>query len=358
MRELREISFKLAIVLAVCTFLGLAWNSTASAQITIKMGSYDTVLELSLDKTNGEFASTNIKAQIFKRIIEDTTQGRIKVDVFPAGQLGGDREVLEMVKQGSVQISAYPGNPLSNFAPEVLALQIPYVFRDINVAQRVVDGPIGKELENLIAKKAGFRVLQWGFEGPYYNFMTAKKQVKVPSDLKGLKIRTMETPSMMEVVKLSGATPTPISWTEVYTSLQQGVVDGIETALPYVRMIRAEEILKHINVANFYLGWSNFYINEKFWQSLSAQDKVMVKDAALQAMSGFKGLTIWGEGLWVDFFRKKNIDVYFPTPAEAKIWENTLKTPMIEWTKKQIGATWVDKIMKASAQAEKEIYGP
>lgn len=328
-----------------------------SGDITIKAGSYDTPLELTLEKTNGEFASTNIKAQLFKRVVEDKSKGRIKVKIFPAGQLGGDREALLMTKQGSLEVDCYPANPLPNYVPETLAIQIPYMFRDINVAWRVMNGPEGDELAELVAKKMGVRVLRWGFEGPYYNFMTTKKQIRVPSDLKGQKIRTIEAPNMLEVVRVAGGTPTPISWTEVYTSLQQGVVDGIETALAYVRMIKLEELLKHINMANFYLGPSNFIVNDKWYQSLPAEDRDLIKEAALKAMTTFDGMSLWGEDLWVDYFRERGIEVYFPTPAEMEIWRNTLRPHMIKWTKKQIGPKWVDKFLKASERVEKELYG-
>lgn len=348
---------KMMTVAAVLILLGFLGNPIALADITIKCGSYDTPLELTLEKTNGEFASTNIKAQVFKKIVENQSQGRIKVKVFPAGQLGNDREALLMTKQGSLEANAYPANPLPNYVPETLAIQIPYMFRDINVAMRVMQGPEADELAELVRKKMGVRVLAWGFEGPYYNIMNTKKRVRVPSDLKGLKIRVMEAPSMIEVIKVAGGTPTPISWTEVYTSLQQGVVDGIETAIAYVRMIKLEEQIKYVNMSNFYLGPSNFLVNDKWYSSLSPDDQKLIKEAAQRAMTTFMGLSLWGEDLMVEYLRERKVDVYYPTPSEMKEWENTLKPHMIKWTKKQIGPEWVDKFLKASERVEKELYG-
>jgi C4-dicarboxylate-binding protein DctP len=345
-------------VTAIVVFSGFISSPAVFAKsMTIRIGSYDTPLELTLDKTNGEFASTNIKAQVFKEVVENKSQGRIKVKIFPAGQLGGDREALLMTKQGSLVANAYPANPIVNYVPETMAIQIPYMFRDINVAMRVMQGPEADELAELVRKKMGVRVLAWGFEGPYYNFMNTKKRIRVPSDLKGLKIRVIESPAMIEVVKVAGGTPTPISWTEVYTSLQQGVVDGIETALAYVRMIKLEEQLKYVNMANFYLGPSNFIVNDKWYQSLSREDQILVKEAAQKAMTTFMGLSLWGEDLMVKYLQEKNVDVYFPTESEMEIWKNTLKPHMIQWTKKQIGAEWVDKFLKASERVEKELYG-
>jgi len=349
----KNVLTKMMIVAVALILLGPA----AFADITIKCGSYDTPLVLTLEKTNGEFSSTNIKAQVFKKIVENQSQGRIKVKVFPSGQLGDDREALLMTKQGSLEANAYPANPLPNYVPETLAIQIPYMFRDINVAMRVMQTPEADELAELVRKKMGVRVLAWGFEGPYYNIMNTKKRVRVPSDMKGLKIRVIEAPSMIEVIKVAGGTPTPISWTEVYTSLQQGVVDGLETGVPYVRMIKLEELLKHVTMSNFYLGPSNFLVNDKWYSSLSQDDQTLLKDAAQQAMTTFMGLSLWGQDLMVDYLRERKVDVYYPTPSEMKEWQNTLKPHMIKWTKKQIGPEWVDKFLNASERIEKELYG-
>lgn len=113
----------------IFTILVLAITSPAMAStLSIKFGTYDPPLELGLEKTNGEFASTNIKGQAFKDMVEKKSAGAITVKVFPSGQLGNDREALEMIKAGTMDMSGYPGGPITNFAPEVLALQIPYLF--------------------------------------------------------------------------------------------------------------------------------------------------------------------------------------------------------------------------------------
>ncbi|MBT8369070.1 MAG: hypothetical protein KJP23_30625, partial [Deltaproteobacteria bacterium] len=111
---------------AVFTILVFTVTSPAMAKtLSIKFGTYDPPLELGLEKTNGEFASTNIKGQAFKDMIEKKSAGAITVKIFPSGQLGNDREALEMIKAGTMDMSGYPGGPITNFAPEVLALQIP-----------------------------------------------------------------------------------------------------------------------------------------------------------------------------------------------------------------------------------------
>jgi len=343
---------------AIIIILLYAVTSPATAKtLNIKFGTYDPPLELGLEKTNGEFASTNIKGQAFKDMVEKRSAGAIQVKVFPSGQLGNDREGLEMIKAGTMDMSGYPGGPITNFAPEILALQIPYLFKDLNVARKVLNGPTGQELVEMIAKREGIRILAWGFEGPFYNFMSAKKPIRVPDDLKGQKIRVLETPNLVEMVKITGGTPTPISFSELYTSLQQGVVDGCITADPFVRMIKLDEVIKHINKSDFYLGMSNLYISEKFWKKISPEQRYLIKDSALNAMIAFEGLTMWGGTVWVDYFKEKGVEVYVPNADEMKVWKDTMYNHMVKWTQNRIGAEWVDKFIKASQEAEKELYG-
>jgi C4-dicarboxylate-binding protein DctP len=358
MRKEAKIFCRLAVLTLTFAFSCLVFVSPVAAKnITIKMGSYDPVLVLDHEKSNGEFASTNVKAQAFKAIIEQMTGGRIKVKVYPNGQLGDDMEMLEMLQAGTAPMSAYPGSPLPNFAPESLTVSISYIFKDVNVARRVVNGWFGDELAESIAKKSGIRVLAWGFEAPYYNFMSVKKRIRVPSDMKGQKIRTMEAPHLMEAVRVAGGTPTPISYSEMYTSLQQGVIDGVITGIPYAHSSKITELIKYVNKADPFMGISPLYASEKWWKKLSAEDRYLIKNAATQAMASFAGLVTWSEGTWVTFFKTLGIEVYTPNPKEMKVWRDTLKGHMLEWTRKKIGDEWVDKVVKASKEAQKAMYG-
>ena len=121
--------------------------------------------------------------------------------------------------------------------------------------------------------------------------------------------------------------------------------------------IKTYELIKYLNMANPFFGWSPVVINDKFYQSLSPNDRYLVKSAALTGMQAFQGIIFWGQGLYIEEFKKKGIEVYFPTSEELNEWVRTMRPPMIQWTKKQIGAEWVDKFIRASEQAEKKLYG-
>lgn len=346
----------IALTIAIVFYLFAGNNVAISKEITIKIASSDAILNLDYKGTNGEFSSTNIKAQVFKRVIEEKSYGRIKVKIYPLGQLGGEREMIEMLKNGSIQIYAGTAGPLSSFVPEFMATQIPYLFNDIYVANEVMNGPEGKAINELILKQANMRVLAWGYDGPYYNLMAVKKILSTPADIKGMKIRVMESPNMNEIFRILGATATPIPFPEVYTSLQQGVVDGLEWPTHLIRMMKLEELLKSVCLPNFFMGFSPIGINEKFYQSLSNQDKDLVKYASLEAMDAYKGLMIWNEGLINQYLREKGIAVNIPNQEEMKTWKKVLHQPMVRWTKNRIGAELVDKFLKASEETFNKLY--
>ena len=115
--------------------------------------------------------------------------------------------------------------------------------------------------------------------------------------------------------------------------------------------------MKYYNVANLFFGWSPIAINEKFYQSLSPEDQYLIQEAALKAMTVYQGMYFWGRDLWVELFQKRGIEFSLPTPAQEQQWVKAIKNPMIEWTRKKIGSEWVDKVLKASTDTEKELYG-
>ena len=220
--------------------------------------------------------------------------------------------MIEMTKMGSLEMNACSAAPLANFAPEVMALQIPYIFKDENVGLKVMNGPLGQEMNEMIAKKTGLRILAWNFEG-YYNIGNVKKPAcfpnplfknNSPDDLKGLKIRVSESPNIVEILKLTGGIPTPIPFTEVYTTLQQGVVDGVMTGIAFHDIMKTHEIIKYYTVSNAWFGWSPIMANEKFYQSLSPEDRYLVTTASIQSMVSHQGLLYWGRDLWIEKFQK------------------------------------------------------
>ena len=330
------------IIVGVIVGIGLVMAPAtpwAAKTIKVRIASWDPPLVLTMDETNGNFGSSNSKAQVFKSIVEKKSGGRIQVTIIPNGQIGGDKDAFEMMQSGALDMSTYPGSIIGNFVPECLTYQIPYLFRDHTVANQVMDGPFGDELRALVLKRTGVRILRWGTE-TFMNYMTSGVPIKVPADLKGKKIRTRSMSNDIEMTNILGASATPIPYGELYMALQQGVVDGALTLIPTVEMFKLDQGLKYICDADLVYLVGVIAASEKFWQKLSPLDKELVTDAA----------NLFGESL-----KKKGVTIYTATQEDRELWKNAVKEPMIQWTRKKIGDVWVDKALKAVADVEKKL---
>jgi TRAP-type C4-dicarboxylate transport system substrate-binding protein len=244
-----------------------------------------------------------------------------------------------------------------------------------------MDGPFGQELNRTILKQTGVRVLGWTYDGPYLNIHTVKKKIRVPGDLKGLKLRVPQNPVMIQMIGLTGAAVTPIPFPEIYTSLQQGVVDGLVFPLFLLRMTKVDEVIKYVNLSNFSTNWMPILINEKFYQSLSPEDRYLVRNAAWKALNEFyqslspedrylvrnaawkalnvhRGTLFWGDGLVAEYLKERGLEIHFCNAEEITTWEKAMKTPMIAWMKEHVGSEMVDKCLKAHEQVQKELGVP
>jgi tripartite ATP-independent transporter DctP family solute receptor len=180
----------------------------------------------------------------FKEVLEKNTGGKVEVKVYHSGQLGGERDIEEGMQQGTVQMGIGAG-ALANFAPIVNMLELPYLIKNQKHMHRIAKGHVGGKLAEVIEKQSGFKVLAYYSTGDSC-IETVKVPVKTPGDLKGLKIRVMETPSLVDGLKALGANPTPMPYPEIYMGLRQGVIEGCHVDLLSVKTLKLYESLKYI----------------------------------------------------------------------------------------------------------------
>lgn len=294
-------------------------------------------------------------ATLFKQILETQTRGAVEVRVFPAGQLGGEKEVTEATKMGTVQMTMVSG-ALANYYKEYQVLDIPYLFSSEAVAWKVLDGPFGKDMAEDCLKKTGMRVLGFG-EAGYRNFTNSARPIKTPADLKGLKIRVQESPVYVALVKSMGASPTPIAWTETYTALQQKVVDGEENPVSIIKYAKFYEVQKYLTLDGHTYGVDLILMNEKFFQSLPKDIQKSVRVAAQTVGNLMRGIQTINSVMGVQELREKGMEVYSPTDSERAQFRAAAQPPVIDYLEKQIGRQWIDKLQKAIKDAEAEVGG-
>lgn len=240
-------------------------------------------MTLNLGLVGGPKAPEAIAMGQFAEEIKDKTGGRIEIRVQGGGALGGDREVIEGVQLGTVDMTVVSTSIVVNFDPDFAILDIPFLFRDFDHAQAVLDGPIGKELLDGLPQK-GLVGLAFGGMG-FRELTNNAKPVKTPDDVKGLKIRTQQNEMHIAVWRELGALPTPMAIPEVYTALQQGVVDGQENPVGAIINNRFGEVQKYISLTDHAFTPLVLLISPSVYSSLSEEDKQVFATAAKNAMA-------------------------------------------------------------------------
>lgn len=304
MRLLKSI----AIAAAVAAFAGLL-PVTAQAEKIIKLAH--------LNKNDPFDNGTGAMATVFKSLVESGTNGSVKVQVFPDGQLGKDNEVIQQVMAGVVQSSISSVGGIASVYPMIGVLDVPFAYANIAMTYEVFDGPFGQMLSSDITKKTGMDVLGYGDSGGFFAISNSKRPIKTPDDMKGLKIRTMALDSHKTVVSSMGGQPVAINWAEVYTSLQTGVADGQMNPIPIVKFAKFDEVQKYLTLTNHLFTPYVWVFNKQFMDGLSAHEKDIVKAAARSAIVACRGINriIEASERGLPALALK-MQIYSPTPAE------------------------------------------
>ena len=252
--------------------LGLATGlvAGASAQTVLKLG-YATAAT----------SHYGVGSTVFCDDIEKGTQGRYKCQQFPASALGGEREMIEAVQLGTLDIVNTSTGPVGNFVPEVKIVDIPFLFRDYDHARKVLDGAIGQDILTKFPSK-GLVALGWTENG--FRHMTNNKQPIVkPSDAAGLKMRTMENKVHMDGYRTFGIQPTPMAFPEVFGALQQGTVDGQENPIPVILASKFSQVQKHLSLTGHVYSPGLLITSPRLMNKLSDAAKKVFYDATQKA---------------------------------------------------------------------------
>ncbi len=319
-----------------------ALAQTAEKKIVLKLAHGDSV-----DMTVSRKA---VMADVFAKEVKAKSNGRIDVQVFGAGTLGGERDFVEGVKNGFIQ-AGFASGVMANFYPNSMVTDIPYLFASGTIADRVMDGPYGQKLSEDFLTSTGMRNLCFGEVG-FRDFTSGKTAIHSPKDLGGMKIRVQETPLYITEMKALGAQPTPIAFTELYTALQTGVVDGQENPIPTIIFAKLYEVQKHVTLDGHNYGVDWFVMNDKFFKSLPPDLQNVVQGAAKLACAEERRVNRVFESDGIKTLKEKGVTVYTPTPAEIAQFRAATQEPVIDWLKTKVDQKWIDEIVAAAKDAE------
>ena len=225
------------------------------------------------------------------KILGEKSAGKMRVDIYPGGQLGNERELIELLQIGSLAMTKVSTAPLEAFVPEMKIFGIPYVFRDDAHRWKVLNGEIGKSL--LLAGEPFFLRGLCYYDAGSRSFYTKDRPINTPADLQGLKIRVMKSITSMNMVKSLGGSATPIPWGELYTSLQQGVVDGAENNPPSFYLSKHYEVCRYYSMDEHTAVPDILIMSLVVWNRLSEQEQKWLQSAVDESVEYQKKL--WKE---------------------------------------------------------------
>lgn len=268
----------------------------------------------------------------FAEEVKEKTNGEIEVLIFPNGQLGGEREITELMQAGAIDIIKTNAGPLESFAKEYSVLPLPYLFKDMDHNLRVLKSPIGEEILSATEDR-GFVGLTFYNSGTR-NFYT-KKPVRNTDDLKGMKIRVQPSKTMVRMTNLLGGSPTPLSFGEIYTALQQGVVDGAENNLVSYAESKHYETAPNFTFDEHSISPDVLVMNTNAWNKLSDDQKVIVKTAALNSFDYQNKLWSETEEKLIDSLKEKGVEFFQVDKTEfvekvQPLYEEVSKDPLIK----------------------------
>ncbi len=246
-------------------------------------------------------------AKGFEEELNRLAPGRFKVQHFPGGSLGGEREMVESLQLGTLQMAITGTAIIGNFVPEMMVMDIPFLFRDSAHARNTLDGQIGKDLLNKFNQKnlVGLTFGEIGFR----HITDNKKAIKSADDLRGLKIRTMENPVHLAAFRALGAQPTPMAWTEVMTALQQGTIDGQENPISIIVSTKLWQTQKYMTLSRHVFTPIAFTMSGAFFTKLSPSDQDIVRKAAINGRTTNRQYIDQVEKSGLDEIRKNGMQI-------------------------------------------------
>lgn len=284
-------------------------------------------------------------AQKWQEFVEAETEGRYRFNHFPSAALGGEREVAEAVQLGTVEATVVSTGPLPSFVPEVGVFDIPYLFRDLGHARRVLDGPIGQEmLKNF--EEAGLIALAWGEMG-FTHISNNRNAIAAPADLAGLKIRTVENPIHITAFETLGAAPTPMAWPEVFSALQQGTVDGALNPMATILSAKLPEVQTHLTMTDFFYPAVAFLVSQALWDEMTKEDQEIFRRSAVAAAAAQREFIEEIEKAGVEQVKADGMTVGVLSPEQKAEFRQKLE-PAYE----QFAVTFGSELLDAIAATE------
>jgi tripartite ATP-independent transporter DctP family solute receptor len=273
----------------------------------------------------------DMAANRFAELVRERTRGEVEIKVFPAAQLGGERSIIEGVQIGTIEMSLTTTGAIGGFAPEFQVLDLPFLFPGYEAAYAYLDGENGDRLLRLLDRK-GIHGLVY-LENGWRNFTSSKNPLRRPSDMKGQKIRVMESPMYMGLIRTLNGSPTPMAYSELPKALAQKVIDGQENPTVNIYSARMYESQPWMIMDRHTYNVFIFKVNGKLWKALPEYVRKVIETTALEVRDFQRKLNREADAAFVKRLEGKGMKVYVPNRDEVKAWQ-AATAPLWEDAKK------------------------
>jgi tripartite ATP-independent transporter DctP family solute receptor len=279
-------------------------------------------------------------ALAFAKYVNEKTKGEIEVQVFPLGQLGGERSMTEQVQAGTLHMTAVTAGVLANFVPEMGIIELPFIYPNRETAYRMLDDKDIRDRFYKYCDPKGFVFIGYT-ENEFRDITNSKRAIRKPEDLKGLKIRVIESPLFIDTFKTLGANPTPLPFPEIYNALQQKVIDAQDNPIFTSILMKFTEVNKFATLTNHILTECPVVVNKKFWNSLTPEQQKIFKEASDVQIKVNRDNNAKNRVEAVGKAKAQGVDVIILTAAERAAFKEAVK-PVHDKYRGIYGAEWYD----------------
>ncbi|MBZ4687574.1 MAG: TRAP-type transport system periplasmic protein [Clostridia bacterium] len=275
----------------------------------------------------------------FAEIVEEKTEGTYKVEVYPSGQIGGERDMVEGMQLGTVH-GGLIGGTLGLVEPKFMVTDLPFIFRDRKHAYKVLDGSIGQDLLDSLSNHKLKGLCFW--ENGFRQITNSKRPIKTPADMEGLKIRTPENKVQIAAIEAMGANPTPMAFPELFTALEQKVVDGQENSLSIIASSRLDEVQEYCTIINYMYQPATFVMSKKFFDGLPSDIQKIIMEAAREAQKYERQLIQEEDEKLAKELKERGMKIN--TIEDVSLFREKVK-PVYEQFSEKIGADLIQSII-------------
>ena len=284
-------------------------------------------------------------ANCFKQLIEERTNGAVKVQIFPGGQYGGEREMFEGVTLGTTDMAVMTSGNISQFSPAFLAVDLPFIFESSEVAWESLDGPAGQAIGDTL-EDLGVIGLGWGENGFRHAFTNGRGITKA-EDFAGMKIRSLENELHVESYKAWGANPTPLAWAEVTTGLQQGTIEGLDIPLGVANSQNFSDITEFVSLTSQFYNAQYVVANLAWFEGLKLELQETIRQAVLDACSRERQLIAENESKWLSNLESDGMNIINADELDFESFKTKVSDIYDQYAAK-IGGTYVEDLINAA----------